>query len=85
MESQRRYPTLYGTVAEVTPDVLVGIAEISQILGVSKNTALKYVQRSDFPAPIDRLATGSVWKRRDLDTWAAKTLPLPTGRPRKED
>jgi predicted DNA-binding transcriptional regulator AlpA len=67
----------------VTPDELAGLAEVAGICNVSKDTALKYARRSDFPAPLDRIASGPVWKRADIEAWAAKTLPLPTGRPRK--
>jgi hypothetical protein len=67
----------------VTPDVLVGVSEIAEIFAVSKNTALKYTRRPDFPRMLDRLSTGPVWSRPDVDAWGRQHLPLPTGRPRK--
>jgi hypothetical protein len=30
-----------------------------------------------------RLASGPIWRRADFEAWAKRTLPLPTGRPRK--
>jgi hypothetical protein len=48
-------------------------------------TAQKYVDRDDFPEPLGRIAAGRVWLQADVETWAKQTLPLPTGRPRKED
>lgn len=78
-------PTPFVTVVDVAPDVLVGLAEIAEVLGVTKNTALKYTRRADFPKPLDRLASGAVWSRPAVDEWTKATLPLPTGRPRKEE
>ena len=60
---------------------LVGVAEIAQIFGVSKQTAVKYSQRPDFPEPLDRLASGPVWLRADVESWGRDHLPLRTGRP----
>ena len=51
-------PSRYGDT--VTPDVLAGIAEIAELFGVTKQTALKYTRRPDFPKPLDRLAAGPV-------------------------
>jgi hypothetical protein len=78
-------PHPFVTVTTVAPDVLVGIAEIADLLGVTKNTAVKYTRRPDFPEPLDRLASGPVWSRQALDGWARATLPLPMGRPRKRE
>lgn len=70
----------------VAPEDLAGLAEIAEMLGVTKQTALKYTRRADFPEPFGRVAAaGSVWLRRDVVTWAKETLPLPTGRPQKEE
>jgi predicted DNA-binding transcriptional regulator AlpA len=66
----------------LVPPNVVGLAELAQLLGVDKNTVLRYAKRRDFPEPA-RLASGPVWSRREVDAWAAKVLPLPTGRPRK--
>jgi predicted DNA-binding transcriptional regulator AlpA len=68
----------------VTPDELVGVAELAQMFGVSKQTAVKYGQRPDFPDPLDRLASGPVWRRTDVEAWGKEHLPLRTGRPPKE-
>jgi predicted DNA-binding transcriptional regulator AlpA len=74
----------FGTFGLVKPDELAGLAEVAAICKVSKDTALKYARRPDFPAPLDRLASGPVWRRADIEAWAAKTLPLRTGRPPKQ-
>lgn len=66
------------------PEMLAGVAEIAELLGVNKRTAIRYTQRPDFPEPLDRLASGPVWRSADVERWARKHLPLPTGRPRKQ-
>jgi hypothetical protein len=75
-------PFRYGQ--HVTPDVLAGIAEIAALFGVTKNTALKYTRRPDFPKELDRLAAGPVWKLSDVEQWARDHRPdegFPRGRP----
>lgn len=80
------YPesTLRATLSPMAPE-LGGVAEIAEMLGVTKQTVLKYAGRPDFPEPLERLAAGPVWKRADVEAWAARTLPLPPGRPRRRD
>jgi predicted DNA-binding transcriptional regulator AlpA len=60
---------------------LAGLAEVAAICGVSKRTASSYAKRGDFPEPIDRLASGPVWRRAEVAEWARVHLPLPPGRP----
>ena len=60
---------------------LAGLAEVAAICGVSKRSALSYTKRPDFPEPLDRLASGPVWRRADVEAWAKAHLPLPPGRP----
>jgi predicted DNA-binding transcriptional regulator AlpA len=64
-------------------DNLVSRAEIAEMLGVTGQTVHRYSGRPDFPKPVGQLAAGRVWRRKDVEKWAAKTLPLPSGRPRK--
>jgi predicted DNA-binding transcriptional regulator AlpA len=68
----------------VPREELASIAEVAEILGVTRRTAHRYVDRKDFPEPVGRLAAGRVWLRADVKRWAKQTLPLPEGRPRKE-
>jgi hypothetical protein len=70
----------FSRLGVMSPE-LAGLAEIAELLDVTKNTAMKYSRRADFPQPIDRLASGPVWRRTSVERWAKKTLPLPTGRP----
>lgn len=69
----------------VSPDDLVGLADIARDLGVTVRTVQKYVERGDFPEPLGRTSAGRVWLRTDVRSWAAKTLPLTPGRPRKAE
>ncbi|MGB2874797.1 MAG: AlpA family phage regulatory protein [Gaiellaceae bacterium] len=62
---------------------LAGLSEVAELCGVSKRTALNYAARKDFPKPVDRLASGPVWRRADVKQWAKATLPIRTGRPPK--
>lgn len=67
----------------MAPNELAGLSEVAAICGVTKRAAQKYTARPDFPAPLDRLASGPVWRRTDVERWGREHLPLPTGRPRK--
>lgn len=64
-------------------DSLIGFTELAQLLGVAESTAARYIKRPDFPEPAGRLARGGVWFQADVEDWAAKHLPLPSGRPAK--
>lgn len=66
---------------EGEPGPLAGLAEVADLLGVTKRTATDYVKRDDFPAPVQRLAATSVWTRAEVAGWARDKLPLTRGRP----
>lgn len=57
-------------------DALAGLAEVADLLGVTKRTAQRYTKRSDFPKPIATLAATPVWKQRAVEKWKETTLPL---------
>ncbi len=76
--------TAFATLRDVSPDDLLGVSEIAETFGVATNSAWRWTQRPDFPEPAARLKSGRVWRRKDVERWAKKTLPLPTGRPRKQ-
>jgi len=69
----------------MAPEELAGLSEIAEILGVTRRTVQRYMQRKDFPEPLGEIAAGRVWLRADIERWAKETLPLPEGRPRKEE
>jgi len=49
---------------------LVGLAEIVDLLGVSRSYASQLVNRKGFPDPVADLATGRIWRRTDVEQWA---------------
>jgi len=55
--------------------------EISKVLKASKRTAWIYTLRADFPAPVDLVSGGPVWRTSEVERWGKKHLPLPVGRP----
>jgi prophage regulatory protein len=67
----------------MSPEEIAQLAEVAEILGVSRSTAARAVDRDDFPEPVDTLATGRVWRRRDIEKWARKNPPRGRGRPPK--
>ncbi|MDX6450593.1 MAG: prophage regulatory protein [Gaiellaceae bacterium] len=72
---------LASTVRQVKGKALVGSAELPELLGVSRPTSIRYARRPDFPEPLERLASGPVWARADIERWAKENLPLRRGRP----
>jgi hypothetical protein len=56
-------------VVEETPD-LVGVSEAATILGWDRRRVITYVDRGAFPEPIAALASGRVWRRDDVESFA---------------
>ena len=79
-----RFRPSYAVASAAMSPELAGLQEVAEILGVPKRTAARYVRRADFPPPLDRLASGPVWRRVDVEQWGRHSLPLRTGRPPKE-
>ena len=73
-------PIAYGSPVSLE---LLGLAEVAELLGVTKRTATRYAQRSDFPEPIARLRAGPIWLRKDVVAWARSGPPPRPGRPLK--
>jgi len=48
---------------------LVGYAEAAEILGWDKRRVGVYIQRGAFPEPIQRLASGPVWTRKQIEDY----------------
>ena len=74
---------------------LVGVAEVAELFGVSRQAASNWRERhADFPTPIASLKSGPVWQLSDILAWAdlremqvkaakAEELGLATGREAK--
>ena len=50
---------------------LAGVAEAAAILGWDKRRVATYVRRGSFPEPVASLAGGRVWRRADVEAFAA--------------
>lgn len=76
--AMRRIPVLsivngYGPRMTESLD-LVGAQEIAVLLGVSRQRVHALVtSQTGFPEPVAQLASGRVWRRHDIFTWAAAT------------
>lgn len=57
-----------GVTAADQPPV-VGMAEIGQMLGVSRGRITVLIGRADFPAPIAVLTMGRVWAHDQVSAW----------------
>ncbi len=56
---------------------LVGVAEIAEMIGVSKQRVHQLASREDFPRPVASLIAGTIWRRDDIVDWARRTGRLP--------
>jgi predicted DNA-binding transcriptional regulator AlpA len=63
-----------------SPLRLLGLAEVADVLGVSKRTASRYAARTDFPKPLAQLAMGPIWLAEDVESWSGR-MPVQRGRP----
>lgn len=55
---------------------LVGVAEIAEILGVSRQRVHAISKtHDDFPAPVAELSAGRIWLRKDIESWVRQTRP----------
>jgi predicted DNA-binding transcriptional regulator AlpA len=51
----------------------MGVHEIRERLGgVSRARAFQIMHDSDFPPPYDILTVGMVWRKEDVEAWAAE-------------
>jgi predicted DNA-binding transcriptional regulator AlpA len=56
------------------PEELVGVHEIAEMLGVSRQRVHAITRtHPDFPPPIAELASGRIWRRADVEAWARRT------------
>ena len=67
---------------------LLGVAEIAEMLHVSRQRANQLIARKDFPEPVSRLAAGPAFTRSSVEAWHKRWAPTRRpqgGRPRRED
>lgn len=56
-----------------TSPELLGVAEIADMLGVTRQAVTNWKSRGGFPAPIAELKSGPVWNLTDVTDWAKAT------------
>jgi predicted DNA-binding transcriptional regulator AlpA len=50
-------------------DTPLGLTEIGELLGVSRQRAFTLSKRADFPAPLANLKAGRIWDRTAIEAW----------------
>jgi len=58
----QRLEDLDRSIEESNAPDIVGVAEVAEVLGVSKQRASELARSTDFPRPLVHLASGPVWK-----------------------
>lgn len=53
----------------------MGVTEIKDRLGISRNRTSILVYRHDFPRPRWTLAMGNIWWADDVEVWIAENRP----------
>ncbi|MEB8637783.1 hypothetical protein P4H32_29310 [Bacillus cereus] len=48
---------------------LVGVNEAAEILGWKKQKIVTYISRGVFPEPIQRLASGPIWTKKQIEDY----------------
>jgi prophage regulatory protein len=55
-------------------DDLVGITEIAEMLGISRQRVYQLLESDDsFPKPVAEISAGRIWRRPDVEAWAKST------------
>ena len=63
---------------------VVGVPEIAQILGVSRQRVYQLIEAyDDFPAPVATLAVGRIWSREAVEQWNRIQGDRPSGKHRQ--
>lgn len=62
-----------GDLAALAIDSLVGVKEAAELIGVNKpNFVRDFADRKGFPEPVAHLGTGRIWRRSEVEAYAAK-------------
>ena len=49
------------------------LAEVAELLGVSRQRADQLARTKGFPEPFETLHAGRIWWRKDVERWARQT------------
>lgn len=52
---------------------LMGVAEVAELLGISRQRVTQLAKQEGFPEPAVQLAAGPVWESADVERWARET------------
>lgn len=52
---------------------LVGVAEIAEMLGVTRQRVFQLTKLEGFPEPTALLSAGTIWERETVEKWARET------------
>jgi predicted DNA-binding transcriptional regulator AlpA len=74
-----------GIVYDAGMHHLVGMAEIAEMLGVTRQRVAQLIEAyDDFPSPEVELTAGRIWSRTAIETWIAAHPQRGPGRPAAE-
>jgi prophage regulatory protein len=48
---------------------LLGLHEVAELLGVSRQRADQLARYTGFPKPVAELKAGRIWRRTDIEKW----------------
>jgi predicted DNA-binding transcriptional regulator AlpA len=51
---------------------LVGISEIAELIGMTRQRAYQIVRDPEFPEPVDVIAAGTFWWRQEVEAYLRK-------------
>ncbi|WP_301173284.1 helix-turn-helix transcriptional regulator [Brevibacillus nitrificans] len=54
---------------KVNLDDIMGLAEVCEMTGKSKNYIKEYQKRGQFPEPVKVLASSPLWLKEQIQTW----------------
>jgi hypothetical protein len=58
-------------IVEILP-VVAGVAEAAEVMGWDKRRVVTYIDRGRFPKPLQALASGRIWLRSEVESYAAE-------------
>jgi predicted DNA-binding transcriptional regulator AlpA len=70
-----RCDTILDAMAAKRKLNLAGLAEVAEVLQVTRRHAIRLTSEPDFPEPIARLRATPVWRRGDVERWAKSRRP----------
>ena len=54
---------------------LAGLAEVAEVLQVTRRHAIRLTSEPNFPEPVARLRATPVWRRAEVERWAKRRKP----------